>query len=61
MPLRMQALGHWQAQVGMRSSLKCFEASVTIVVGGMDIDIGLFVNLRGFIKEECTVGLCSMK
>jgi hypothetical protein len=61
MPLRMQALGHWQTLVEMRSSLKCFEASVTIAVGGMDIDVGLFVNLRAFIEDECTVGLCSVE
>jgi hypothetical protein len=36
---------------------KCFEASVTILVGGMDIDIELLMNLRKFIGEECMAGL----
>jgi hypothetical protein len=36
---------------------KCFEASVTIVVGGMDIDIELLMNLRKFIGEECMAEL----
>jgi hypothetical protein len=36
---------------------KCFEASVTIVVGGMDIDIELLMKLRKFIGEECMAGL----
>ena len=33
---------------------------MTIVVGGMDIGIGLLVNLRKFIEEDCMVDLCSM-
>jgi len=36
---------------------KCFEASVTIVVGGMDIDIELLMKLRKFIGEECMAEL----
>ena len=34
---------------------------MTIVVGGMDVDIVLLVNLRRFIKDRCIAGLCSMK
>jgi hypothetical protein len=29
-----------------------------ISVGAKDIDIGLSVNLRKFIREECMAGLC---
>jgi hypothetical protein len=34
---------------------------VTIVMGGRDVDIGLLVNLRKFIEDECIVGLCSVE
>ena len=31
------------------------------MVGGLDIDVGFFVNLRRFVEEECMVGLCSVE
>ena len=42
-------------------SLKCFEVSVTIAVGGMKINVGLLFKLRKYIQEECMVGLCSIE
>lgn len=41
--------------------VKYFKVSMTIAVDGIDIDIGLFVNLRKFIEEECMSGLCCME
>ena len=58
---RMRELVHSQAQKRNCSSLKYFEAPVTIAVGGMDIDIGFLMKLRKFIMDECMVGLCSME
>lgn len=58
---RMRELVHSQAQKRTRSSLKYFEAHVTIAVGGMDIDIGLLVKSRKFIMDECMAGLCSVE
>jgi hypothetical protein len=31
---------------------------LVITVGGKDIDVSLLVNLRRFIEENCSVGLC---
>lgn len=31
-----------------------------IAMGGMDVDIGLLVNLTKFIEDECIARLCSM-
>lgn len=42
----------------MRAASKYFEASITIAVGGVDIDTMLLVNLRKFIVEHCLSGLC---
>lgn len=36
-----------------RVALKYFEASITIAVGGVDIDIRLLVNMKWFIEEHC--------
>lgn len=60
MPQRMKVAAHAQAQEGARVALKYFEALVTIVVGGVDIDI-MLVNLRRFIEEHCIVRLCSIE
>jgi hypothetical protein len=30
------------------------------MVGGMDIDVKLIVNLRKFVEDECMVGFCYM-
>lgn len=43
-----------------KSFIKYFEASMTIAVGGMDIDIAFFVRLRKFIQKEYTAGLWSI-
>jgi hypothetical protein len=51
MPKKMCALAHSQGQEQICASLKYIEASMTIVVGGMDVDIVLFVELKRFIKE----------
>lgn len=32
---------------------KYFEALVTIMVGGINIDVGPLVNLRKFVEDEC--------
>lgn len=56
---RMRALAHSHAQETTTcSSLKCFKASIRIVIGGMDIDITLLLILWKFIEEECMEGLC---
>ena len=52
---RMHALAQSQGQEQTQLSLKHFEAFVTIVVGGIDIDIDI-----AFL-EECMAGLCSME
>lgn len=41
--------------------MKCIEASITIAVGGVDIDVRLLVDLRKFIEENCIAGLCSVE
>lgn len=51
----MDELTQSQAQKRTWSSVKYFEAFVTIVVGGMDINIGFLVKLRKVIEEECIV------
>lgn len=53
---RMQEFVRLQAQKQTHSSLKYFETLVTIVVGGIDIDIG-----RRFIEEERMVGFYSIE
>lgn len=58
---RVWALAHPQVQEQTHSSPKYFKASVTIAVGGMDVDVGFLVNLRRFIEEECMIGMCSVE
>ena len=41
-----------------RGALKYFEASITIVVGGVDINMELLDSLRRFIEDHCIVGFC---
>ena len=59
MALRMRVHVHSQAQERTHSSLKYFEASVTIAVGNMDIDIALLMILRKFIEEENAWPACA--
>jgi hypothetical protein len=54
----MRALAQSQGQEGSHSSLKYFKVSMTVVVGGIDMNIAFLVKLRKFIEEECMVGLC---
>ena len=61
MPPRMRALVRSQGQVRTRACFKYSEAFVTMVVGGMDMDIRVLIKLRKFMKEECIVVLCSME
>jgi hypothetical protein len=58
--MRKKALAHSQDRERTCSSQKYFEASITIGMGGMDIDMVLLVKSRKFI-EECMGGLCSME
>jgi len=53
MALGMHYLARSQAQEGSHACVKYFDVSVTIVVGGKDIDITLLENIRKFIEEEC--------
>ena len=43
------------------ASLNNIEALVTIVVGGLDVDIAVLVKMKRFIEEQCIVGLRSME
>ena len=52
MALGMHSLARSQAQERSRACLKYFEVSVTIAVGGTDIDITLLENIRKIIGEE---------
>lgn len=38
--------------------LKYIKPLVTIAVGGVDIDVGLLVNLKRFLEENCIASLC---
>ena len=58
MPLRMRALAHLHAKERTHACLKYIKALVTIVVGGVDIDVGLLVNLKRFLEENCIASLC---
>lgn len=55
----MRALA--QSQERTRTSSKKIEATMTIAMGGMDVDIALLVKLKWFIEEQCIAGLCSVK
>ena len=57
----MQAFAHSQVQERTCTCFKYFEAFVTIAMGGLDSDIGLLVNLRRFIEEECIADLRSVE
>ena len=61
MPQRMHALTCVEAQARTRGSLKYFEASITIAMGGMDIDIALLVWLTRFIEQHCIAKSCSVE
>ena len=61
MALRMQTLVHSQGQERTHVCLKYIKALVTIVMGGVDVDVGLLVNLRRFIEDHCFAGLCSVE
>ena len=39
------------------ASLKYIEAPMTIAMGGMDVDIMLFVKSKRFIEEQCIATL----
>jgi hypothetical protein len=58
MPPRMRALAYLHAKKQTCACLKYFEALVTISVGGVDIDVGLLVNLKRFLEENCIACLC---
>lgn len=47
-----------EAQEHTWEALKYFEASITIAVGGVDVDIKLLISLRMFIEDHCIVGFC---
>ena len=53
---RMCALAHTHGQEWTRACLKYIEASTTIAVGNMDVDIALLMKLRRFIEDECIAG-----
>lgn len=57
----MSALAHSQRQQKTRVCLNYIEASLTIAMERMDVDIGLLVNLRRFIDKHSIVGLCSVE
>ena len=61
MPHRMRATTQAKGRECAHASLKYFEASVTIVVRGVDIDITLLVNLRRFIEDHCIVRSCAVE
>ena len=58
---RKGTLTRLQGQEQTCSSFKYFKASITIVVGGIDIDIAFFVKLRKFIEENWMAWFCSME
>ena len=61
MPPMMQGLARSQCEERAHKCLKYIESSVTIAVGGADIDVRLFVNLRKFIEDNWMCGLCSVE
>lgn len=60
MPPMMRVVAHAHAYKCVQFALQYFEAFVTIIVGKVDIDIKLFVQMRRFIEEQCFVGACSI-
>lgn len=54
----LRALVHSQAQKLTRACLKYIEASGTIMVGGVDVDLALNMNLRHLIEDHCIARLC---
>jgi hypothetical protein len=59
MPPRMRVLAQSQGQEQNHVCLKYIEASVTNVVGGMDVDTALLVKLKRIVEERCIARLCS--
>lgn len=51
-------MGLLRGQEQTRACSKYIKASATIVVGGMDVDVVLLVNLRRFIEEHYIASLC---
>jgi hypothetical protein len=51
MPSRTCAHSRSQVQERTCASLRCFDASVTMVVKEMDVDIRLLVNLKKFTED----------
>jgi hypothetical protein len=45
----------------MKDSEKLLVASVTIVVGGSDVDPNLLSKMEVFIKKECVASLCALE
>lgn len=45
----------------MHPNQKSFELSITVGVGGEDIDMALMSNIKRFLKECCISGLCSLE
>ncbi|MCO5572801.1 hypothetical protein L7F22_026560 [Adiantum nelumboides] len=41
--------------------LKMFELSITVSMGGEDIDLDLFPKVKTFLEEECVARLCSVE
>lgn len=56
--MRSIACAHAHAQECTHAVLKYVEASITIAIGGIDIDVTLLVKMRRFAKEYNFVGLC---
>ena len=54
----LRAFAHSQAQKLTRACLKYIEASGMIMVGGVDVDLALNMNLRHLIEDHCIAQLC---
>lgn len=58
---RKGMLARLQGREQTLSSFKYLKASVTIVMGGIDIDIALPMKLRKFIEENWMAWFCSVE
>lgn len=53
---RVRAFARSQVRERTQSFLKYFEATMTIAVEGMDVDVGFLVHLR-IVEEDCMIVL----
>ena len=56
-----RAIAHSHAKEPTHAYHKYIEALVTIVVGGVNIDVGVLVYLKRFLEENCMACLCLVK